>query len=278
MRIVQLDGVDDSRFADRDLYGVIGVHHELRAHGLFVAEGRLVVERLIELRCPVRSMLVNEAALRALEPTCASLGDDVTAFVCDTNEFERLTGYNIHRGCLALVTRPVPLALDAIVAEARALVLLEDVANADNVGGIFRNAAAFGVDGVVLSRGCGDPLYRKAIRTSMASTLRVPFWIADADESWRGALTRVRARGFQTIALTPTASAIALDAFGRNLRADRLALLVGAEGSGLTASSIAAADACVRIPINSDVDSLNVSVAVGIALYRLFGSERGGRL
>jgi tRNA G18 (ribose-2'-O)-methylase SpoU len=145
MRIVQLDGVDDSRFADRVLYRVIGDHRELRGHGLFVAEGRLVVERLIEQRFPVRSLLVNEAALRALEPACASLGDDVTAFVCDTNEFERLTGYNIHRGCLALVTRPVPLTLDAIVADARALVLLEDVANADNVGGIFRNACSSAV-------------------------------------------------------------------------------------------------------------------------------------
>src|SRR5262249_18037146 len=115
MRIVRLEGVDDPRFADRDLYRVIGDHRELRAHGLFVAEGRLVVERLLELRRPVRSLLVNESALRALEPACANLGGDVTAFVCHTDEFERLTGYDIHRGCLALAPRPLPLTLDALV-------------------------------------------------------------------------------------------------------------------------------------------------------------------
>jgi len=274
MRIVPLEGVDDSRFADRDLYRVVGDHRELRAHGLFVAEGRLVVERLIERRFPVRSLLVNDAALRALAQACALLGDDVTAFVCDTSDFERLTGYDIHRGCMALATRPIQPPLADLIASARSLVLLEDVANADNVGGIFRNAAAFGVDGIVLSRGCVDPLYRKAIRTSMASTLRVPFVIADGDELWSEALERIRDAGFQTVALTPNVPAIALDAFGRNLRADRLALLVGAEGAGLTAASLAAADVCLRIPIASDVDSLNASVATGIALHCLLGGVR----
>ena len=274
MRIVPLEGVDDPRFADRDLYRVIGDHREVRAQGLFVAEGRLVVGRLIEQRFPVRSLLVNEAALRALDQACVELGDDVTAFVCRTHDFEELTGYDIHRGCLALAIRPVEPTLDALIADARSLVLLEEVANPDNVGGIFRNAAAFGVDGVVLSRGCADPLYRKTIRTSMASALQVPFLIADEKESWHEALERIRVAGFQTIALTPNASAIALEAFARNLRADRLALLVGAEGQGLTAASLTAADVCVRIPIRIDVDSLNASVATGIALYRLLGATR----
>src|SRR5262249_152800 len=148
----------------------------------------------------VRSLLVNEAAFRALEPACVELGDDVTAFVCHGHDFEKLTGFDIHRGCLALAARPVPPTLDALIADARSLVLLEEVANPDNVGGIFRNAAAFGVDGVVLSRGCADPLYRKTIRTSMASVLQVPFVITDAEESWQEALGRIRVAGFQTIA------------------------------------------------------------------------------
>lgn len=274
MRIVRLEGIDDSRFADRNLYRVIGDHRALRALGLFVAEGRLVVERLIERKFPVRSLLVSETALRALEPVCARLGDDVTAFVCDTTDFERMTGYNIHRGCLALAPRPVQPMLADLMANARSLIVLEDVANADNVGGIFRNSAAFGVGGIVLSRGCVDPLYRKAIRTSMASALRVPFVIVDADESWREALMQIRGAGFQMVALTPNASAVALDAFGQDFRADKFALLLGAEGAGLTAASLAAADVCVRIPIASDVDSLNASVAAGIALYRLLGAVR----
>jgi tRNA G18 (ribose-2'-O)-methylase SpoU len=274
MRVVRLEAVDDPRFADRDLYRIIGDHRELLAHGLFVAEGRLVVERLIEQEFTIRSFLLNEAAFRALEPVCTRLGERVTAFVCGTHDFGTLTGYDIHRGCLALALRPAPRTLDALIAKARSLVCLEEVANADNVGGIFRNAAAFGADGVVLSRGCADPLYRKTIRTSMASALSVPFLIADGDEQWRAALARIRVAGFQTIALTPDASAIALDAFVRNLRADRLALLLGAEGPGLTAESLAAADVCVRIPIRTEVDSLNVSVATGIVLHRLLGDVR----
>jgi tRNA G18 (ribose-2'-O)-methylase SpoU len=273
MRVVRLEGVDDPRFADRDLYRIIGDHRELTTHGLFVAEGRLVVERLIEQQYAVRSMLLNDAAFRSLEAGSVRLGDEVTAFICDAGEFERLTGYDIHRGCLALARRPAPRDLDALIAGARSLVALEDVANADNVGGIFRNAAAFGVDAVVLSRGCVDPLYRKTIRTSMASVLRVPFAVADGSEAWHHTLARIRAAGFQMIALTPGESAIALDAFARNLRADRLALLAGAEGTGLTAASLDAADVCVRIPIRADVDSLNVSVATGIALHRLLGPD-----
>jgi tRNA G18 (ribose-2'-O)-methylase SpoU len=273
MRVVRLDGVDDPRFADRDLYRVIDDHRELRARGLFVAEGRLVVERVIEQQLAVRSMLLNEAAFRSIEPVCARLGDEVTAYICDSHAFERLTGYDIHRGCLALAGRPAPRDLDTLISGARSLVLIEEVGNADNVGGIFRNAAAFGVDAVVLSRGCADPLYRKAIRTSMAWALHVPFVLADASEAWPDTLARIRAAGFQTIALTPSASAIALDVFARNLRADRLALLVGAEGTGLSAESLDAVDVCVQIPIRTDVDSLNVSVAAGIALHRLLGSQ-----
>ena len=273
MRVVRLEGTEDPRFTDRDLYRLIGDHHGLCAHGLFVAEGRLVVGRLIEQHFAVRSILVNEAAFRSLEVVCERLDDEATAFVCDSQAFEGVTGYNIHRGCLALAARPARRDLDTLIARARSLILLEDVANADNVGGIFRNAAAFGVDAVVLTGGCVDPLYRKAILTSMASALRVPFLSVETSEAWFEALARIRAATFQLVALTPDSSAIDLDAFVRNLRADRLALLVGAEGTGLTAESLTAADVCVRIPIRTDVDSLNVSVATGIALHRLFGSR-----
>jgi tRNA G18 (ribose-2'-O)-methylase SpoU len=193
----------------------------------------------------------------------------VTAFVCDTQDFEQLTGYDFHRGCLALVSRPAPMPLEALIAHARSLVVLEDVANVDNIGSVFRNAAAFGVDGIVLSHGCGDPFYRKAIRTSMAATLRVPFVTAAPGEGWTTVLTQLRARGFQIAALTLNARAQTLDAFAREPRAEKLALLVGAEGRGLGAEAEAIADVRVRIPIRADIDSLNLSVATGIALHRL---------
>lgn len=280
MHVVHLSGLDDPRFVDRDVYRHIGDHERLRSCGWFVAEGRLVVERLIEAaledrtRFSVRSLLLNDSALRALEPHAAGLGAGVTAFVCRTGDFETLTGYDIHRGCLALASRPPLRSIDDVSARAQSLVLLEDVANADNVGGIFRNAAAFGVGGVMLSRKCADPLYRKAIRTSMAAVLRVPFAMASDDDEWRAGLRALRRRGFQLVGLTPQASAMDLEAFADGARGDRVALLVGAEGAGLTAESESAVDVCVRIPICAEVDSLNVAVAAGIAFHRLLRSNR----
>jgi len=270
--VVRVSGSGDPRVAD---YRDIADHARLRARGVFVAEGRIVVARLIDdQRFRVRSLLLNAAAFRALEPRLAQCGADVPVFVCETPDFEPLTGYHIHRGCLALAERPAPLSLDELIANARSLVVLEDVANVDNVGSVFRNAAAFGVDGIVLSAGCGDPLYRKAIRTSMAAALRVPFSVAASADLWRATLARLRASGFQLVALTLEAPALDLDAFADGPRADRIALLLGAEGEGLSPQAAAAADVRVRIRIRPDVDSLNVSVAAGIALHRIVQSSR----
>jgi tRNA G18 (ribose-2'-O)-methylase SpoU len=164
------------------------------------------------------------------------------------------------------VQRPPPSPLDDVLRDARLVVALEDVANADNVGGVFRNVAAFGADAVLLSPSCCDPLYRKAIRTSMAATLRVPFARIDA---WPEGLSDLRARGFTLVALTPREPAQALDSFARTGRTDRLVLLVGAEGAGLSPAVERAADVRVRIPVRPVVDSLNLAVATGIALSRL---------
>lgn len=270
---MRISGPDDPRVAE---YRDLADHDRLRARGLFVAEGRTVCERLIgDGRFLVRSLLLNAAAWRALEAQCAGLNADVTAFVCETHDFEGLTGYNFHRGCLALASRPPVVPLDDLVAHARSLVVLEDVANVDNIGSVFRNAAAFGVDGVVLSAGCGDPLYRKAIRTSMAATLRVPFATAAGGDGWHAALVRLRDEGFQIVALTLRERVLDLETFASSHRADRFALLVGTEGAGLSAAAEAAADVHVHIPIHEDVDSLNVSVATGIALHRLMTPDAG---
>ena len=140
-------------------------------------------------------------------------------------------------GCLGLASRSAPLLLDDLLATARSLVVLEEIGNADNVGSIFRNAAAFGVDGIVLSHGCADPLYRKAIRTSMAATLRVPYSAAPAGDGWCQALVRLRSAGFQIIALTLDESAKDLDGFVRGTRRQRIALLLGSEGAGLSSAA-----------------------------------------
>jgi len=266
IRVVVIDGPDDPRVAD---YREIGDHDRLVARGLFVAESRLVVERLLDDRVRIQSLLLNRAALEALRPRLETLGRETTTFLGATEDLEALTGYNIHRGCLALAERPAPRLLDDLLMRAHSIVLLESVANPDNVGGVFRNAAAFGAGAVVLSHGCADPLYRKAIRTSMAATLRVPFASVPFPDLWGEALARVRAAGFHLVALTLSEAAIDIAEFAARPRADRLALLLGAEGAGLSPEAEQAADTCVRIPISSAVDSLNVSVAAAIALHRL---------
>ncbi|HKB14211.1 MAG TPA: RNA methyltransferase [Vicinamibacterales bacterium] len=266
MTVQRIDCADDARAA---AYRDLADGELLRTRGMFVAEGRLVVRRLLdERRDTVESLLVNEAALRDLAPSIDTLDPAVPVLVCATADFQRLTGFNIHRGCLALVRRPPPTPVDALIASAQLLVVLEGVTNADNVGGVFRNAAAFDAGGVLLSPTSCDPLYRKAIRTSMGAALRVPFARA-ADGDWPGAVERLRTAGFAVVALTPRQPSEALDAFAARPQPARVALVLGTEGAGLTPAVEAAADYRVRIPISSSVDSLNIAVATGIALSRL---------
>jgi tRNA G18 (ribose-2'-O)-methylase SpoU len=260
----RIDSADDPRVAD---YRGVSDRALLRSRDLFVAEGRIVVSRLIEdTRWTVRSVLVSDAARRDLEPTLAAAAARVPIFVCEASDFLGITGHDIHRGCLALVERPPALPLNDLLAAARLAVVLEGVGNADNVGGVFRNAAAFGADAVLLSPTCCDPLYRKAIRTSMGAALRVPFVQL---EEWPAALARLRTAGFRLVALTPREPSEPIDTFTLRPRSPKLALLVGAEGPGLTAAIESAADDRIRIPIARGIDSLNLAVATGIALEHL---------
>lgn len=258
MPIERISTSGDPRLAD---YRDVPDGELVRARGLFVAEGRLVVRRVLEdPRFRIRSLLVNDAALRSLD---GALDAATPVFVCDPSVFPAVTGFNIHRGCLALVERPPDVPLDGLLERDGILVMLEGVANADNVGGVFRNAAAFGAAGVVLSPTCCDPLYRKAIRTSMGAALRVPF-ARSAD--WPQTIARVRQAGFTVAALTPREPSIPLARFAAS-RPPRVALVLGAEGAGLSADTERAADVRVGIPIDTAIDSLNVAVAAGIALY-----------
>jgi tRNA G18 (ribose-2'-O)-methylase SpoU len=237
----------------------------IRQRDLFVAEGRLVVDRLLALdRCDVQAILVNRAAHDAMLPRLSSAATSV--LVCDDPTLESITGYNFHRGCLALVSRP-PAADATAFQRARCLLGIESVGNPDNIGGLFRTAAAFGIEGVVLDRASGDPLYRKALRTSMGAALSIPYARA---QQWHATLGQLRAAGFTVVALTPGEGSQDLSEFAAALKtSDRLIVLVGAEGPGLEARTLALADARVRIPIDAAVDSLNVVVAAGIALHAL---------
>jgi tRNA G18 (ribose-2'-O)-methylase SpoU len=260
--------VDDPALA---LYRGVSDPELARSHGVFVAEGRFVVRRVLEdSRYRVRSLLLNDAAYRELEPLLAQLDPSIPVFVIDTGDFEAITGINIHRGCLALVERPPLKSVEEVTSGASRVIVLDGVANADNVGGVFRNAAAFAADAVLLSQDSCDPLYRKAIRTSRAAVLRVPF---ARSREWPADLARIRKAGFTLVAFTPDAGAEPIDAFAGRGASMRLALAFGAEGAGLTPALMSAADVCVRIPIAAGLDSLNVAVATGIALYRLGGVD-----
>ena len=265
MVVERIDGPRDPRVAD---FRNVSDSDLMRSAGLFVAEGRLILGRVLEdRRYVVHSVLVTETARRSLQSELEAMSSAVPIYVCEAVDFLGITGHDIHRGCLALVKRPAPIACDDLLSMARTLVVLEAVANADNIGGVFRNAAAFGADGVLLSPTCCDPLYRKAIRTSMGSVLTVPFARA---EGWPDVMRSIRASGFTIVALTPRGPAEVIDAFAPRARGDRLALVVGAEGSGLTPAVEAAADHRVRIGTRPGaVDSLNLAVATGIALHRL---------
>lgn len=268
MPVIHIDGAADPRIAT---YRSVSDAELLRRHGLFVAEGRLVVRRAIDDRFALHSVLMNETNYRALADALAAVSPDVPVFVCDSHDFQDITGFNLHRGCLALVERPAAMAPCEILRNARTLVVLEGATNADNVGGIFRNAAAFGVDGVLLSPTCCDPLYRKAIRTSMGATMRVPFArLTD----WPTGLADVRATGFTLVALSPRRSSMTLDEFAESERPERIALLLGTEGDGLSDAALSAADVSIRIPMSGLVDSLNLAVACGVALSRLSDTGR----
>ncbi len=251
--------LDDPRVAE---YRLLSDHAALVRAGLFVAEGRLVVRRLLSgANFKTRSVLVTAAACYAMRDLLDTASFDV--FVADQQTMNRIAGFNIHRGCLALGERPPSRGLhDLPLATADRLVVLEGVNNPDNVGGIFRTAAAMGVDAVVLGPSCSDPLYRKSIRTSMAATLAVPFANAGG---WPDALGTLHDTGFRVFALAPSPAAIALDRLPRDLA--RVAILVGAEGEGLSDGALAVADDRVRIPMHAAADSLNVTVAASIALH-----------
>ena len=262
---IRIDSLDDPRVEG---YRHIADQQWLADNAFFVAEGRLVVRRLIDLQqWPIESILLTPAAAENLADMLGATQAPV--YVVDQEVMNDIAGFNIHRGCLALGRRLETPTLDRTTAGPLGRILvLEGVNNPDNIGGLFRSAAAFGVELVVLGPDCGDPLYRKAIRTSMAASLIVPFVQAP---QWPGAIRDLRADGFTVIALTPNRSVAPIEEIFPH---SKLALLVGSEGGGLTEEAMRAATLRIRIPTTADVDSLNVTTAASIAMYHCFAERR----
>lgn len=259
--LIEVADPTDARLADfRDLRDV-QLRQSLEAeHGLFLAEGEKVVRRAVTAGYGVRSFLMAPRWVESLADVLAET--DAPCYVMPEPSIEQLTGFHVHRGALASLTRrPLP-SLDDVLSGARTVAVLEDVVDHTNVGAIFRCAAGLGVDAVLLSPRCADPLYRRSIKVAMGAVFALP-WTRLPD--WYSAIEDLGTRGFTTVALTLEPDSLPLrEAVGG---ADRLALLLGSEGHGLSARWSQSADRRAIIEMAAGIDSLNVAAAAAVACY-----------
>lgn len=258
MRTVPVDDPSDPRLVELTCLTDAAARAALDVeHGCFIAEGILTLEAVLASAHPLRAVLVAEAKLPRVAALLAPV--DVDVFVGPPSLLEGVTGFPIHRGVIASVGRlPLPAPAD-LVATAERVLVLEAVNDHENLGALFRNAAAFDVDAVLLDPRCADPLYRRSVRVSLGHVLRVP-WTRTGPLA--ASLSLLRDAGLRSLALTPRGERSVHDVDPDQ----RLAWIVGAEGPGLDAATLAAADERVRIPIAPGVDSLNVATAAAVAL------------
>jgi tRNA G18 (ribose-2'-O)-methylase SpoU len=260
-RLIEVDAADDPRLADyRDLRDVQLRQHLEAEHGLFIAEGEKVVRRAVEAGFAPRSFLMAPRWLDGLADVLT--GTDAPVYVVSEALAEEVTGFHVHRGALAsLHRRPLP-SLEDVVDGARSVLVLEDVVDHTNVGAIFRCGAALGFDAVLVAPRCADPLYRRSIKVGMGAVFTMP-WTRLPD--WYDALPALSRAGFTTVALTLAEDATAIEQAVTGV--DRLALVLGSEGHGLSTRWEEAADRRAIIPMAAGIDSLNVAAAAAVACY-----------
>ncbi len=264
MQVITIEDPRDSRLSDyANLTDVVLRRLSEPAGGLYIAESSKVISRAIAAGHHPRSVLLQEQFLPELADLLKPF--DVPVFVGSPDVLESLTGFNLHRGALAAMHRPELRPVEDLLTDARRVVVLEDIVDHTNVGAIFRSVAALGADAVLVSPRCADPLYRRSVRVSMGTVLQVP-WTRIAE--WPLGAEQLRAAGFHIAALALSDSAVSLDEFAEH-PPDRVALVLGTEGDGLSREAIASADSVVRIPMHHGIDSLNVASATAVALYAL---------
>lgn len=237
--------------------------------GLVIAEGTSAVERLLDSPYPVRSVMGVRNRVEELADRLDKVA--VPAYVTTADVMDQVIGFHLNRGVLAVADRAAPMPWERLLA-GRVLLAMEGVNDHENIGSLFRNAAAFGVDGVIVGPGCPDPLYRRSVRVSMGHVLHVPFTTVD---DLAAAAASLHEAGFTIGALTPRQGAVSVREFGRR-HPGKVVLLLGSEGHGLSEEALAVSDVAVRIPIAEHVDSLNVAVAGAIACYELAEQARLG--
>ncbi len=259
-----VESIDDPRLVDYAHRTDVALRKaQGTEHGLYLAESALVLERALRAGHEPRSVL---ALGGSADEARALLGDrDVPVYTGPGELLAELTGYVLHRGLIASMHRPPLPDPAALLSDARRVVVLENVADPTNVGAIFRSVAGIGADAVLVTPRCSDPFYRRAIRVSMGTVLQVP-WTRVCD--WASTRRLLTASGFTVAALALTAGAVSLRSFAASAP-ERVALVLGAEGEGLTEEALEAADAVVQIPMRHGIDSLNVAAASAVAMWAL---------
>ena len=272
--MITIDDPDDPRLDDyrhlTDALARRAIESGRAAHGIFVAEGPVALEQLYASGLTIRSVLMTPSRAASLPPPPTG----VALHVAPRMILAAAAGYDVHRGVLAAAERPAPNDPGDIVSGARRVLVLEAVSDNENVGSLFRNAAALGIDALLLDRSCTDPFYRRSIRVSSGWSMRLPHSrVTDTSQ----ALKVLHDHGFHTVALTPQAQAAPVDvAASRGDLDDPVAFVVGAEGPGLEPKSVEACTSAVRIPMRSGVDSLNVATSLGV-VAAFAAAQRGWR-
>jgi len=263
LTIVPVDEPGDPRVADYVALTDVALRRlKEPAEGMFIAEGERVIQRALHAGYRPRSVLVSPARLDAVP---AEIGPDVPVYLAGRDVLAEITGFEVHRGALAAMARHPARDPAELLSWALRVLVLEDLVSHTNLGAIFRSAAGLGMDAILLSPRCADPLYRRSVRVSMGEVFAVPYARLDP---WPASLATLTDRGFELIALTPAADATSLAALRPEPDA-RVAVLLGTEGEGLSAAVQAAATRRVRIPMAAGVDSLNVAATAAIACYAL---------
>ncbi|KAM9865553.1 tRNA (guanosine(18)-2'-O)-methyltransferase [Leucobacter aridicollis] len=273
MRIIHIDDIASPELADFTQLTDVALRRVREpAEGLYLAESPKVIERALRVGHRPRALLMVAEWLERVGPLLEAY-PDVPVYIGAPEQLEQLTGFNMHRGAIASMHRPEPLDPADLLRASSRVVVLEDLADHTNVGAVFRSAAALGADAVLLTPGCADPLYRRAVRVSMGAVLQVP-WARLPD--WREAGPLFRELGYDLTAFALRDDAEDLADFVEDLP-ERLALMFGTEGPGLSRRALASAARTVLIPMEHGVDSLNVATAAALAMWAVrTGDQRAG--
>lgn len=283
MQFITIDSIDDERVAAYTNLTEIQLRNRLEPErGLFIAESPKVIDRALAAGREPISLLVEEPWIEGMSQTFDVVdkrwGTDIPVYVASTEQLRQLTGYRLHRGALSAMRRwPLP-SVEETCRDARRVAVMENIVDHTNVGALMRSAAALDVDAVLVTPSCGDPLYRRAARVSMGTVFQIPWTRIGGDDKhfWpRRGLEELRSLGFTTVAMALSDDSISLDELTRRLNnspesadhIDKLALIFGTEGDGLSRHTIAGADLTVKIPMSHGVDSLNVAASSAVAFY-----------